>query len=157
MCIVVLPGGVSMHHMCALNPQKPEESVRSPRTRVADSCESPCGCWKPNQGSLQEQQVLFHLCRETFFTSGWIRLLLEGSPGQLHVGEQRDRTEMPRLQQLPVPGGLAQARFTWEDGPPLRNCLLQIYLWASLWSIFLFSDGWATPRSWVIYESEWTH
>lgn len=40
---------------------------------------------------------------------------------------------------------LVQARFTWEDGPPLWNCLLQIYLWASLWSIFLFNDGFELP------------
>lgn len=59
MCIVVLPECVSMHHMCALNSQKSEESVRSPGARVTDSCESACGCWEPNQGSLPNRRETF--------------------------------------------------------------------------------------------------
>lgn len=29
-------------------------SIRSPRTRVVDSYELPCGYWEPNPGSLEE-------------------------------------------------------------------------------------------------------
>jgi hypothetical protein len=46
----------------------------SPRTRVTDSCELPCGCWELNLGLLEEQPV--HLTIEpslqpnyTFFLS----------------------------------------------------------------------------------------
>lgn len=44
-----------VHDMYAWCPQKPEEGAGA---GVADSCESPHGCWKWNLGSLEEQQVL---------------------------------------------------------------------------------------------------
>lgn len=39
-------------------PQSPEESVRSPRTKVTNGYVSQCGCWKPNSSPLHKQQVL---------------------------------------------------------------------------------------------------
>lgn len=44
----VLPACTYMHHMCAWVPWN----------GVADSCEPPCGCWEPNLGPPQKQQVL---------------------------------------------------------------------------------------------------
>lgn len=35
-----------------------EEGVRCSGTGVSDDCESPCGCWEPNLGPLEEQPVL---------------------------------------------------------------------------------------------------
>jgi hypothetical protein len=40
MCVMGMPGG--------LRSQK----------RVSDGCEAPCGCWRLNPGTLEEQQVL---------------------------------------------------------------------------------------------------
>lgn len=37
------------------------EGVRSPGTRVIDSCEQPCGSWEMNMGPLQEQPVILTL------------------------------------------------------------------------------------------------
>jgi hypothetical protein len=34
------------------------EGVRFPGVAVADICELPCGCWKLNMDSLEEQTVL---------------------------------------------------------------------------------------------------
>lgn len=34
------------------------EGVRLPGTGASDSCELPCGCWKPNSGPLKDQQAL---------------------------------------------------------------------------------------------------
>jgi hypothetical protein len=39
-------------------PQNPEESVRSSRTDVANSCEPAYGFWELNPGCLEEQPVL---------------------------------------------------------------------------------------------------
>ena len=41
-----------------LSSQRPEEGIRSSGTDITDSYEMPCGCWEPNPGPLQEQQVL---------------------------------------------------------------------------------------------------
>lgn len=41
-------------------PERPGEDVRSPGTEVMDSCELSYGCWQPNLGSLQEQQLLLN-------------------------------------------------------------------------------------------------
>lgn len=41
------------------NPQSLGKCVWSPRTGVMGSCETLCGCWEPDQGLWQEQQVLF--------------------------------------------------------------------------------------------------
>lgn len=35
-----------------------EEGIGFPGAGVMDSCELPCGCWKPNLNPLQEQQGL---------------------------------------------------------------------------------------------------
>lgn len=43
--------------MGVLSALEPEEVVRIPETGVIDSQGLPCGCWKLNLGSLQEQQV----------------------------------------------------------------------------------------------------
>ena len=46
--------------------------VKSPGTRVTDSCELPCGYWEPNLRPLEEQPVLLttesalQLCKATF-------------------------------------------------------------------------------------------
>ena len=58
MCVDALPAYMSVHHMCAWCPQKPEEGVRSPGTGGTDGCELLCGSWEWNADSLQEQQVI---------------------------------------------------------------------------------------------------
>lgn len=35
-----------------------EEGIGFPGAGVMDSCELPCGCWKPNLNPLQEPQVV---------------------------------------------------------------------------------------------------
>lgn len=39
---------------CIQCPQKPEEGVKSPETRVADNCERLCGCSESNPDPLEE-------------------------------------------------------------------------------------------------------
>lgn len=42
LCMGVLPSYVSVHHVHAWCPYKPEERVRSPKTRIKDVCVAPC-------------------------------------------------------------------------------------------------------------------
>jgi hypothetical protein len=49
---------MSVYHICAWCPGKPEEGVRFSGTGVTDSCELACGCWKLNSGFLGEQPML---------------------------------------------------------------------------------------------------
>lgn len=42
MCVDVLPVSMSVHHMCALYPQRSEEKVRCPGTGFTGDCEPPC-------------------------------------------------------------------------------------------------------------------
>ena len=51
MCVSILATCMAVH-MYARCPQKSEEGIRSPGTRVTDGCEPPCGCWKVNPGPL---------------------------------------------------------------------------------------------------------
>jgi hypothetical protein len=55
MCVSVLPACTI--RVCPV-PQRSGEDIRSPGW---DGCESPCGCWELNPGSLQEQLVLLTL------------------------------------------------------------------------------------------------
>lgn len=41
-----------------LVPLKARKCVGTPRPRVTDVYELPCGCWEPNPGPLQDQPVL---------------------------------------------------------------------------------------------------
>lgn len=58
-CIKVLPACMFVSHMCAGYPQRPEEGIRSPGTRVTDGWGLPCGAegtrssWKISQGLPQ--------------------------------------------------------------------------------------------------------
>lgn len=46
-----LPTCISLHSVCAWPyTQRPEESIRSPGTGVADECESLHACWKIKPG-----------------------------------------------------------------------------------------------------------
>lgn len=45
----------SLYITCMSYPQRAEEGTRFPRTRVTHSCQPPCGCWKLDQGPLEEQ------------------------------------------------------------------------------------------------------
>ena len=54
----VLSQCIYVHHMHAWCPQKSEEGVRVPGTRVMSICEPPCGCQELNLGPLQEHPVL---------------------------------------------------------------------------------------------------
>jgi hypothetical protein len=49
MCVCVL------HEWCL---QRPEESNRSPETRITDCCEPSCGSWELNSGLVGKQMVL---------------------------------------------------------------------------------------------------
>jgi hypothetical protein len=58
MCMSVLLA-VCLQTICVQCLQKPEQQgARSPGLRLTDGCELPCGCWKQNLGSLEEQPVL---------------------------------------------------------------------------------------------------
>ena len=54
----VLPGCLSMHHLCARCSWRPEEGVRSPRSGVTNGCEAPCGCRELNSCLLEGQPEL---------------------------------------------------------------------------------------------------
>jgi hypothetical protein len=58
LCMSVLSQCIYVHHMHAWCPQKSEEGVRVPGTRVMSICEPPCGCQELNLGPLQEHPVL---------------------------------------------------------------------------------------------------
>lgn len=49
---------MSLCHMCAWYPQKPEEGAEFTGTGVIDGCEPPHGCWELYPGLLEEQSVL---------------------------------------------------------------------------------------------------
>lgn len=49
---------VHVHTMCALWLMRPEENTACPGTDDIDGYEGLCGCWEPNLGPLQKQQVL---------------------------------------------------------------------------------------------------
>ena len=58
------------------------QGVRPSGAEVIDGCEPPCGCWEPNLGPLQEQQVL---------------LRAEPSPQPPHFGFSRQGLAMQEL------------------------------------------------------------
>jgi hypothetical protein len=43
---------IFVHHMCAWCPQKSEEGIGPPRTRVKNGGKPPCECWESNMGPL---------------------------------------------------------------------------------------------------------
>ena len=55
MYVSVWPARMSAHHMHVV---AAKARRGSPRTRVVDGYEPPCGWWELNSGPLQEQQVL---------------------------------------------------------------------------------------------------
>lgn len=73
MCVDILPVHMFVHHVSAI-PQSPEDGIKSPGSRRADSYEPPRGCQESNQGPLQEQtgsknnskwQAIKAKCRQT--------------------------------------------------------------------------------------------
>ena len=52
------PACMSVYHIPAQCPGRPEEGIRSPGTGAVDGCELPCGCWELNVGPLQGQPQL---------------------------------------------------------------------------------------------------
>ena len=54
--------------VCAWYTLRLEEGVKSPGTKIKDTCEPPCGCWDLNPGPLQVQQGFF------LFWFGFLRL-----------------------------------------------------------------------------------
>ena len=57
LCVCLLCLHVSVHHICAWYPWRPEEGGRCPGAGATDGCEPPCGCWELNPSPLEE-----HLC-----------------------------------------------------------------------------------------------
>ena len=53
LCMGVLPAIISVQHVHAVSLES-----RSPGTEGTATCELPCGCWKLNQGPLEEQPIL---------------------------------------------------------------------------------------------------
>jgi hypothetical protein len=47
-----------VYSVCARCPQRLEEGIGSPGTRVTDGCEPECGCSEMNQWPLEGQPVL---------------------------------------------------------------------------------------------------
>ena len=59
MCMGVLPACMSVNHLHAWDPRRPEDDIRSPETGVIGGCKLlPYGCWELNLGPLEEQTVL---------------------------------------------------------------------------------------------------
>lgn len=58
MCMsIFLPVILYTTHVPGIHSREVREDVGSPGTEVKGGCQSLCGCWDPNSGSLQEQQV----------------------------------------------------------------------------------------------------
>jgi hypothetical protein len=71
----VLPVCMSVHYLYAVTVEA-STGIRSPGAEVTDSCELPRGCWEPNLGSLQDQQLFLtaelYICfKETSFSHLW--------------------------------------------------------------------------------------
>lgn len=56
----VLPAFMFVHHWHAYDFWGQKRGTGSPETGVTNGCE-PCGCWKLNQGPLEDSQPLSHL------------------------------------------------------------------------------------------------
>lgn len=56
-----LPTYMSMYHVRAWCPQRPEEDVGDPGTRVVGGSEPPCQCWELKLSPLEGQPVLLPL------------------------------------------------------------------------------------------------
>lgn len=56
--VEVLPICMSVRHMHARCPGRPEMSFGSLRIRVTNHCEPSCGCWESKLGPLEEEPLL---------------------------------------------------------------------------------------------------
>lgn len=66
-CFVCIAGiYVYVHHICALYPQRPEDSIQCSGTVVTDECELPRVCWEPHLGLLKEQVLLRQMVLSSF-------------------------------------------------------------------------------------------
>lgn len=54
MFMSILSACVSVHYRCSRCPEGPAKGIRSPGTRVTDSCETLCEYWESNLGPLTE-------------------------------------------------------------------------------------------------------
>jgi hypothetical protein len=59
MCMGALLTCMSVYHMHAMCPRKPEGDGESLGPGVTDGCKLLCGCWDLNPGPLEEQLILF--------------------------------------------------------------------------------------------------
>ena len=57
-CCECLPACMFVHHLHAWCVYRPERGNWIPGTGVLDDCETPCGYWELNPGSLEQQPVL---------------------------------------------------------------------------------------------------
>lgn len=57
-CGWVLPACIYVYHMCTWYLWRSEKDIRSPGTRIVDSCEPPQWCWELNSNPMQEQVFL---------------------------------------------------------------------------------------------------
>ena len=53
MCMNVWPTCMYAYYCMLLVPSEAKESFKYHVMKVMDSCELPCGCWKPNLGPLE--------------------------------------------------------------------------------------------------------
>lgn len=99
--------------LCTWCLQRPEESIRSPGTGVAEGWESPCGGWESNSRLLQEKQVL--LTAQPSLQSP-----VDHSQGLLWMGisfktSSEGRRHQPNAQNLP-PTTFPACQRCWDKG-----------------------------------------
>lgn len=56
-CMGLLCTRMSVHHVSACIPQRPQEGIGSPGTGITEGCKMPCGCSESNLGLLEKQPV----------------------------------------------------------------------------------------------------
>lgn len=92
--------------VCAWYPRRPEETIRSPETEVADGCELICGCRELNQGPSEDQPVILtpeHLSSPIFENVFSFRLFVNGAClrghacARVHEGNSQQRVLVYRV------------------------------------------------------------
>jgi hypothetical protein len=83
--MVVLNTCMSVYHLCAWNPRKPEEGIGSPGSIITEGCEQPCGCWESN---LKEPPRAGEMAQWLRALNGCSSRGLEIKSQQLHGGSQ---------------------------------------------------------------------
>lgn len=83
MCPGVFPARVFIDQLCAWCPERSDEGIEPPRSRVTMMWVSHDGCWEPTVGPLEEQLVLLTAelspALETIFLKSYVTFISEST------------------------------------------------------------------------------